>query len=583
MTKKTSRVLALLAGASLVIAACGGDDGDSSSSDTGAPATEAPSDGGDTDTSACGSGTLEGGAGGAEGDAAMRITIDINPDAVWQDGCPVTVADFQCSVNATLNTPGSIDTTGYDKIISVEAGASDQQVVVEFNAVYAPYKLLFDSLIQATAVEDCNDVSTDFADSIQISGREWIMDSWSPEQLVFTPNPNYWGDAPSTERVVMVPFADFDTQSAAILAGEVDFIYPQFFAGITDALSDANITNKVEFGGDFEGFYFQSDPNRGGPFSDPIFREAFVKSLDRQGVFEQIYIPLSDGQGKLLECGPIVPGPYCNDSFVGQYDPEGAVALLEANGWAKDGSGYWAKDGGEAPTIRWIINTGNTRRENTQAYLIPLMQAAGFNVVADNCDAACYFQQRLPALDYDMAMYISTAPPDPSYLNASFACDQIPSDANNNAGQNSTGWCNEEATALLKEADITVDEGPRAELVKQVMDLMAGDYVMLPLFQFPKAGFWRTDRLGGPVDAQLNNYRAFNNFSQWEDVDGDGQIILGAEQWPECLNPVTECANSSWMVWTTAFPVLPNVWDTTNGGTFEITNLVAGEPTVEVL
>jgi hypothetical protein len=37
------------------------------------------------------------------------------------------------------------------------------------------------------------------------------------------------------------------------------------------------------------------------------------------------------------------------------------------------------------------------------------------------------------------------------------------------------------------------------------------------------------------------------------------------------------------MVWTTAFPVLPNVWDTTNGGTFEITNLVAGEPTVEVL
>ncbi len=581
MTKKTSRVLALLAGASLVVAACGGDDGDSSSSETAAPATEAPGDGGDT--SACGSGTLEGGAGGAEGEAAMRITIDINSDAVWQDGCPITVADFQCSVNATLNTPGSISTTGYDKIISVEAGASDQQVVVEFNEVYAPYKLLFGGLIQATAVEDCTDISTDFSDIIQISGREWVMDSWSPEQLVFTPNANYWGDAPATERVVMVPFADFDTQSAALLAGEVDFIYPQFFAGITDALSDPNITNKVEFGGDYEGFYFQSDPNRGGPFSDPIFREAFVKSVDRQGVFEQIYIPLSDGQGKLLECGPIVPGPYCNDSFVGQYAPEDAVALLEANGWAKDGSGYWAKDGGEAPTIRWIINTGNTRRENTQAYLIPLMQAAGFNVVADNCDAACYFQQRLPALDYDMAMYISTAPPDPAYLNASFACDQIPSDANNNAGQNSTGWCNEEATALLKEADITVDEGPRAELVKQVMDLMAGDYVMLPLFQFPKAGFWRTDRLGGPVDGELNNYRAFNNFSQWEDVDGDGQVILGAEQWPECLNPVTECANSSWMVWTTAFPVLPNVWDTTNGGTFEITNLVAGEPTVEVL
>ena len=111
---------------------------------------------------------------------------------------------------------------------------------------------------------------------------------------------------------------------------------------------------------------------------------------------------------------------------------------------------------------------------------------------------------------------------------------------------------------------------------------MAGDYVMLPLFQFPKAGFWRTDKVGGPVDAELNNYTAFINFHQWEDVDGDGQIIIGAEQWPECLNPVTECANSSWMVWTTVFPLLPGVWATTNEGTYEITNLVTGEPEVVV-
>ena len=572
MTKKTSKLLALLAGASLVLAACGGDDGGSSTDDTSAPATEAPADTeapSDTEAPAA--------------EAAMRLTIDINPDAVWEDGSPITVADFECTVNAALNTPGSISTTGYDKIVSIAAGSSDQQVVVEFSEVYAPYKLLFGGLIKAAAVEDCNDVSADFADLISISGREWIMESWSPEQLVYTPNPNYWGEAPATERIVMVPFADFDTQSAALLAGEVDFIYPQFFAGITAALSDPNVASKVEFGGDYEGFYFQSDPNRGGPFGDPIFREAFVKSLDRQGVFEQIYIPLSDGQGELLECGPIVPGRYCNDAFAGQYDPEGAIALLESNGWAKDANGFWAKDGGEAPTIRWVVNTGNTRRENTQAYLIPLMQAAGFNVVADNCDAACYFQQRLPALDYDMAMYISTAPPDPAYLTSSFACDQIPSEENDQQGQNSTGWCNEEATALLKEADVTVDEEARAELVKQVMTLMAGDHVMLPLFQFPKSGFWRTDRVGGPVDGELNNYRAFNNFSTWEDVDGDGQIIIGAEQWPECLNPVTECANSSWMVWTTAFPVLPNVWDTTNDGQLQITNLVVAEPVVEIL
>ena len=58
------------------------------------------------------------------------------------------------------------------------------------------------------------------------------------------------------------------------------------------------------------------------------------------------------------------------------------------------------------------------------------------------------------------------------------------------------------------------------------------------------------------------------------------RIVIGAEQWPGCLNPMTECASSSWYLWTTEFKVLPAVWDTTSEGTFEPTNLVVGEPVV---
>ena len=124
---------------------------------------------------------------------------------------------------------------------------------------------------------------------------------------------------------------------------------------------------------------------------------------------------------------------------------------------------------------------------------------------ADNCDAACYFQKRLPALDYDLAMYISTAPPDPAYLTSSFACDLIPTEANGNIGQNSSGWCNAEASDLLHAADIEVDAAARAEKIKSALKLMSADSILLPLFQFPKSGFWRTDKVGGPVDGELNN------------------------------------------------------------------------------
>lgn len=511
----------------------------------------------------------------------MTVTYDIAPEAVWEDGTPITAADFAATWSAALNTPGSITTTGYDQITAVDAGTSDKQVVATFKSVYAPYKTLFFPLLKAAALSNTSDVSADFADFLGYSARPYKMKSWSPSQVVYVPNDNYWGtDKALVKKVVMVPKADSDTEIASIKAGEVDFIYPQYYGGITEAVAQDNITSKVTFGGDYEALYFNQ---KCGPFADPIFRAAFSMSIDREALFQQIYIPISD-QATLLQCGPIVPGPYCvGDEFEGSYDPTGAETLLTDNGWAKGSDGYWAKGSESAPAIRWIINTGNTRRENTQAYLIPLLQAAGFNVAADNCDAACYFQQRLPALDYDMAMYISTAPPDPGYLTSAFVCDQIPTAANSNVGQNSQGWCNTEASDLLHAADAEVDAATRAENIKSVLRLMASDHVLLPLFQFPKSGFWRTDKVGGPVDGELNNYTAFRNFDQWTDVDGDGQIVIGAEQWPACLNPITECANSSWMVWTSAFVVSPGVWATTNDGDYALTNLVTGEPVVTVL
>ena len=100
----------------------------------------------------------------------------------------------------------SLDTTGWDKITTVEAGESDQQVVVSLNEVFAPYKLLFDGLIKKAAVADCNDISAEFSTELPISGRPYRIDSWSESQLILVPNENYWGDdAPVASEVVMVP------------------------------------------------------------------------------------------------------------------------------------------------------------------------------------------------------------------------------------------------------------------------------------------------------------------------------------------------------------------------------------------
>ncbi|MGH9184279.1 MAG: hypothetical protein ACRD0U_00435, partial [Acidimicrobiales bacterium] len=57
-----------------------------------------------------------------------------------------------------------------------------------------------------------------------------------------------------------------------------------------------------------------------------------------------------------------------------------------------------------------------------------------------------------------------------------------------------------------------------------------------------------------------------------------GELVLGAEQWPECLNPVTQCSNASWLTWTVLDYVLPKLMELDVEGQFVPSPVLDGEP-----
>ena len=105
-TSKGGALAALGLGLALIAAACG-------SSSSGSTTTAAPGTTAAPTTTAAPATTT---AGSLPAGVAMQITYEINPKAVWDDGSPITVADFECSWQAALKTPGSIGTVGYDQI-----------------------------------------------------------------------------------------------------------------------------------------------------------------------------------------------------------------------------------------------------------------------------------------------------------------------------------------------------------------------------------------------------------------------------------------------------------------------------------
>jgi peptide/nickel transport system substrate-binding protein len=443
----------------------------------------------------------------------FTITFKINPDAVWDDGSPITSADFDFTWHAIMDTEGSISTAGYDQIDSIDS-TDPATAVVKFKANYAAYKNLFYPLLKKAAFTTTN-LKDEMQDNIPFSGGPFKIQSWSPEQLVLVPNTNYWDktQTPLVDKVVMVPFQDTDTELNALLSGQVDMIFPQPAAGTTERLSDPNIKFTIGYGTNYENLWIQQ---KKGPFSDPILRQAFVQSVDTQKIIDTIYKPINP-DAKQNVCMVWVPtvGQWCDQSLnQNLFNPDAAAKLLTDNGWAKGSDGIWAK-GSERASFKWTINTGNTRRENTQALVIPQMKALGFELVPDNTDAATYFQQKLPALDTELAMYIQTATPDPT-VTTIMSCDYIPT-PENPSGQNDSGWCNPDASKLMAASDAELDQTKRVDEIHQIGKFMADDYVMVPLFQFPNLAAWRTDRLDGPIDADVSNYlSAFVNLYDWK-------------------------------------------------------------------
>ncbi len=60
-----------------------------------------------------------------------------------------------------------------------------------------------------------------------------------------------------------------------------------------------------------------------------------------------------------------------------------------------------------------------------------------------------------------------------------------------------------------------------------------------------------------------------------------GTAILGAEQWPQCLNPITDCAAASWWAWTIQVYALPRLGQWTLDVQQENSDLTTEVPSVD--
>lgn len=461
------------------------------------------------------------GEGTGNGNGRFTVTYRINPDAVWDDGTPITSEDVAFTWRAYLGTTGSQTTVGYDQIEDVDT-SDEREAVVRFKAPYADWPDLFggvtDYVLKAAAF-DGPDIADEMATSIGFSGGPFKLESFSATAAVLVRNDRYWSDERRSklDKVTFVPQAAADTAINALAGGEIDAIYPTPVPGLLRQLDLDSVEVTVGAGTRYTGIWFnqasRSAPDS--PLRSKAVREAILFTVDRQEILDRVVKP-DFPDTTVLNCGAWVPtvGPWCAGDY-GDVKPSATkvASLLESDGWVKGADGVYAK-AGRRLSVGWSVSAADKQRVDIQTLVIPAAKQLGIELRPENADPQA-LGPRIGQLQFEMITLARNASPDPS-VTSIYACDQRATAENDFSGGNVFGWCNQDATDSMKQSDTTPDPQARLQHIRKVGKALRQDAVLLPLFQTPLVTAWNTDKLAGPVGRYTSSpYSGFENIYDW--------------------------------------------------------------------
>lgn len=274
--------------------------------------------------------------------------------------------------------------------------------------------------------------------------------------------------------------------------------------------------------------------------SDINVRKAIAHCIDRDALISSVYTFVEDKAA--LRMDSFLPkthwaykGPYTDYA----YSPDNGMALLEQAGWTDgDGDGFREKDG---QVLQLTLTTTNAQFRQTWAAVVEKqLGECGIVIIRQHTPAAWWFGDTtgLARRDFELGAFAWVGQADPGGRTL-YACNQIPTPANNWEGQNGMGWCNETASKAIVAANNTLDREERITQYDIVQKAFAEDMVSLPLFQRAEANAWSLNLEGIKTDP--TEYITANA-QEWKMKDGKDTVVLGFTQEPASMFGLVESA-----------------------------------------
>lgn len=300
MKKNISVLLSLIVLASLMLAACGTPATEAPVA-TEAPATEAP----------------------AATEAPVATEAPAEPTAIPD----VPIATFD---GTSLSVP-DCDYGGFIKSIEATDASTVTFTLCKSDAAFLP-KIAFSSFaiypsewLEATIGDGVR--STDGLEK-PIGTGPYMVSEWNRgESIIFTANPDYWGDAPAAETLVFQWQSEAAARLLALQSGTVDGfdnVGPDDFETISGD-STLQLLNRPPLNTFYIGM-----TSTFAPFDNLLVRQALAQGIDRQRLVDNFYPAGSEVASHFTPCG--IPNGCTGDAWY-DFDVEAAKALLTEAGF----------------------------------------------------------------------------------------------------------------------------------------------------------------------------------------------------------------------------------------------------------
>jgi peptide/nickel transport system substrate-binding protein len=454
---------------------------------------------------------------GGVSEDGLTWTFNLRDDVTWHDGAPFTARDVQFTWETIMNPDVAVRSrTGHDKVSAVET-PDEYTVVMTLTEPFAPFQALWTSgvtsVIPAHILEG-EDVNTHpFNTQSPIgTGPFRFVEHVGGDHLTVERNPDYHGGPALLDRIFVKLVPEVPVLFTQFRTGEVDVVDYQGLQ--PDRVEEAKTLEDrvvVSKGSNFVEFiYFNNTLPQ---FQDKRVKQAIYHATDRQTIVDTIYYGL---QNPTLTYLPPTHWAYNPDVKQYPYDLDAARALLDEAGWVPGQDGVREKDGVRL-AFTMSTSAGNQSRESAQLVLQQAYQEIGVEMSIDNRPASTLWSEDVPAGNYETLMVawdnaIQSDPDPTSRLHSTM----IPFEGG--GGANYVAFKNEEADRLMEEGVRETDQARRAEIYRQLQEILAEELPWAPLFN-------NVDNFGHKASVQgyRNNPYLATNFDNAAELSLSGE------------------------------------------------------------